>query len=361
MDNVQKRALIKKRAVIKARATRLSSFEVAWQVGGNVNEIKVRKRLLSSLVDEYNDVQLQLEIDAPEDDSHEADRAAFDDLCLELEAKMESLLCIEPPSPPASVNSESVTSGSMVKLPTISLPKFSGALQDFMHFYDTFVALIINNDALTDIQRYYYLLSCLSGEPHQLIENLPVSQDNFRVAWDLIRSRYHNPRLISDLHIKELLALPNARHDSPKELRLLINQLCSNLNAVEALKIETPLHEIILSHLVLERISLNLRKQWENSSPSEVYPSLKDLIQFLEGNCQTLEIVASNKTVMGVQDDSRRGTNLRGPRRSFITTSPPCPLCTSSHSLHKCIKFRTLSVNSRLSFVREHNLCYNCL
>jgi hypothetical protein len=178
MDNSQKCALIKKQAVIKSHMTRLSSFVISRQVGGNLNEIKVRKRLLSSLVDEHNDVQLQLEIDAPEDGSHEANRAAFDDLCLELEAKMETLLYIKSPYPPFSLNNESVINSSKVKLP-ISLPKFSGALQDFMHFYDTFVALIISNDALTDIQRYYYLLSCLSGEPHHLIENLPVSQDNF--------------------------------------------------------------------------------------------------------------------------------------------------------------------------------------
>jgi hypothetical protein len=66
MDNNQKRALIKKRAVIKSRVTRLNSFVISWPVGGNLNDIKVRKRLLSSLVDEYTDVQLQLEIDAPE-------------------------------------------------------------------------------------------------------------------------------------------------------------------------------------------------------------------------------------------------------------------------------------------------------
>ena len=59
-----------------------------------------------------------------------------------------------------------------LKLPTISLPKFSGNLQEFMHFHVTFLALIINNDALTDIQRYYYLLSSLSGEPHSLIERI---------------------------------------------------------------------------------------------------------------------------------------------------------------------------------------------
>jgi hypothetical protein len=138
---------------------RVSSFVISWQVRGNLNEMKVRKPLLSSLVNEYNDVPLQLEIEAPEDGSHEADRAAFDDLCLELEAKTETLLCIESPSPPPSVNNESVINSSMVKLPTISLHKFSGALQDFMHFYDTFVDLIISNDALRDIQRYYYFFS----------------------------------------------------------------------------------------------------------------------------------------------------------------------------------------------------------
>ncbi|PNF15444.1 hypothetical protein B7P43_G18117 [Cryptotermes secundus] len=197
---------------------------------------------------------------------------------------METLLCTEPPSPPVSVNNESVINNTIVKLPTISLSKFSGASQDFMHFYDTFVALIISNDALTDIQRYYYLLSCLSGEP--------------------------------------LMTLPNERHDSPKELRLLINQLCSNLNAAEALKIETLLHDLIPSHLVLERMSLNLRKQWENSSSSEMYPSLKDIIQFLESSCQTLEIVSSNKTAAGSQEDMKHGTSLRGQRRSFVTMSP---------------------------------------
>jgi hypothetical protein len=68
---------------------------------------------------------------------------------------------------------------------------------------------------------------------------------------------------------------------------------------VEALKFKTPLQEIILSQLALESISLNLRKQWENSSPSEVYHSLKDVIQFLESNRQTLEIVSINKAAVG--------------------------------------------------------------
>jgi hypothetical protein len=147
MDNKQKRA------VIKSCVTRLISFVISWQVGGNLNEIKVRKRLQSSLVYEYNDVKLQIEIDAPENGWQESERVAFNDLWLELEAIMETLLCIESPSPTLSINNEGVINSSMVNLPTISLPKFSGALQDFMHFYKQFVALFISNDEPTDIQR----------------------------------------------------------------------------------------------------------------------------------------------------------------------------------------------------------------
>ncbi|KAJ4440613.1 hypothetical protein ANN_08759 [Periplaneta americana] len=54
----------------------------------------------------------------------------------------------------------------------------------------------------------------------------------------------------------ELLYLPNAKHDNPKEMRMLINQLCRNLNAIEALKIDTSLHDMLLSHFVLQRVIL---------------------------------------------------------------------------------------------------------
>jgi hypothetical protein len=56
-------------------------------------------------------------------------------------------------------------------LPTIEIPKFRGQITEFRHFYDTFSSLIINNQALDDVQKFHYLLSSVTNEAHQHSES----------------------------------------------------------------------------------------------------------------------------------------------------------------------------------------------
>jgi hypothetical protein len=65
-----------------------------------------------------------------------------------------------------------------IKLPTIDITKFGGQITEFKHFYDTFNSLIINNKVLDDVLKFHYLLSSVIDEAHQLIQNLPVTQQN---------------------------------------------------------------------------------------------------------------------------------------------------------------------------------------
>ncbi|KAJ8889353.1 hypothetical protein PR048_008852 [Dryococelus australis] len=50
---------------------------------------------------------------------------------------------------------------------------------------------------------------------------------------------------------------------SASDLRNLLNQLASNLKAIEALELKVPLHELLLSQLVLHRFDKQGRKEWE--------------------------------------------------------------------------------------------------
>jgi len=111
-----------------------------------------------------------------------------------------------------------------IKLPTIQILKFGGQIAEFKHFYDTFNSLIINNQALDDVQKFHYLLSSVTSEAHQLIQNLPVTQQNFHVAGTLLCDRYNNERLIAAAHVKSLLSLPVINKGSATDLRTLINQ-----------------------------------------------------------------------------------------------------------------------------------------
>jgi hypothetical protein len=104
--------------------------------------------------------------------------------------------------------SNSTQANTNLKLPPIKLPVFNNKPTEFKHLFDTFTSLVPYNEALDNIQRYYYLLSVVSGEAHELIENLPVTADNFPIARKLICDRYDNPRLIANACIRALLSPP---------------------------------------------------------------------------------------------------------------------------------------------------------
>jgi hypothetical protein len=63
---------------------------------------------------------------------------------------------------------------------------FREEVSKWLHFRDTFRDLVIQNGKFSDVQRFHYLLSALTEEAHQLIQNLPVTNDNFAVAWYLV-------------------------------------------------------------------------------------------------------------------------------------------------------------------------------
>jgi hypothetical protein len=62
-----------------------------------------------------------------------------------------------------------------------------------------------NNPALEDVEKFHYFLSAVTNGAHQLIENLPVTQQNVHVTCNLLRDRYINERLIAAAHMMTLV------------------------------------------------------------------------------------------------------------------------------------------------------------
>lgn len=61
--------------------------------------------------------------------------------------------------------------------PLIQLPPFSGNHNEWEPFRDRFTALIINNKALNDFSRMYFLTSCLNGRALECIRDVPHGRD----------------------------------------------------------------------------------------------------------------------------------------------------------------------------------------
>jgi hypothetical protein len=107
------------------------------------------------------------------------------------------------------------------------------------------------------------LLAALKDEAKALIVNLPITNENFNVAWGLIQQRYNNVKLIAMQHVGQLFQTPETKKGDATSLRQLINFIVSNINAVEALNLNTSLQTLMLNHIFLAALDADTHRAWE--------------------------------------------------------------------------------------------------
>lgn len=109
-----------------------------------------------------------------------------------------------------------------VKLPEISIPPFTGEISQWTSFMELFSALILNDSSLTSIQKFIYLKSYLRGEPVKLIDTLELTNDNFKIALEILKDRYENKLVILNTYINALLDYPVLLKCTSQSLRDLL-------------------------------------------------------------------------------------------------------------------------------------------
>ena len=205
MEPIRRQQLIRQRALAKSALTRMQTFIESGD--RKVNEIQVRFDDLQGIFDRYDTAQIELELS--DDSDHSIDKQ-FEDQYYETKAKFTELLhpVVESHSrfnsPPGSISDQghSVHSNNNthIKLPTIALPTFAGDTCSWLHFRDTFEALVVNNANLSNVQRFHYLIASLKNSAKDLISNLQSTNEDFLVALQLVTQRCNNTRLIAMMH-----------------------------------------------------------------------------------------------------------------------------------------------------------------
>jgi len=129
-------------------------------------DVNTGLQLFEKVWEEYNGVQDQLEYnDDDETQQHELDREAFTETYCELKAKIDRMISEDRRARDvSSAESQKCRAthdydnclAPKIKLPTIQIPKFGGQITEFKHFHGPFNSLIINNQALDDVQKFHY-------------------------------------------------------------------------------------------------------------------------------------------------------------------------------------------------------------
>ncbi|XP_076658358.1 uncharacterized protein LOC143362242 [Halictus rubicundus] len=379
MSALKVKSLIKVRGVNKANITRLIKH-INEHAQLDSDALETRKIKLEEYYQAFLKVQSEIE-DLAEEAQLEADqdleREQFDDLyyeCADLLSQRIREVKSNDSMPQANVNQTTSNSKVVVQqntlLPKIEIRPFDGNPIEWHSFHDTFQSLVHNDTQIPAVQKFYLLKNSLRGSVATIIDSLNASEENYLVAWEMLKQRCDKPRQIIQTHIKLLLELPEINKDSPLGLRTLKESALRHVNALKALRVPVDTWDAILTYLVIQKLDKATRRAWERTLENAQMPTFSELISFLNKQVRGEEVDECsiikqryNNPVIADRNIHRIGKSW-GPRgQTYLSAQKrqECAFCQSDHVIYTCPKFMQLSPRERSNAAKDRRLRINCL
>lgn len=258
-----------------------------------------------------------------------------------------------------------VQSGTNIALPKIELPKFDGDVVQWCSFRDMFLSLVHNNQNISDIERFHFFKSCLSGPALAVIKSIPLTADNYSIAWNALQKSFENNRLLATAHIDRLFAFSALKMESTSSLAAFVNTFRENVAAIKALGIKD-ISGFLLFYIGARVLDVETRRLYEASIPQSEIPTLDSLLDFVSQRCKILEnIGTTDKTEMSVKTTGKKNKGATYGKSSLTVTSQSndskCVHCEHEHPLYRCFSFKKKPVTARRKFVSNNGVCFICL
>ncbi|XP_025204843.1 uncharacterized protein LOC112601423 [Melanaphis sacchari] len=264
-----------------------------------------------------------------------------------------------------------IQSSHSVRLPEIPLPRFEGELADWPVFRDRFIALVDSRSNISNIEKFYYLLSCLQCEASDVVKGITVSNDTYSIAWAALVERYDQPRRLASSLIDSILSAPEMQQESVASLNKFLCTFDENIAILESLEIPN-LGDFLLFSVAFRSLPVLSRRLFETTNQDE-YPKAQDLFKFVKNRIQVLQLAGGSSSVTNAKSSSSKpqkkwsqkptvATSLTITKSSGapITKTDECPNCKESHHLSNCSAFKDLTVDGRYEVVSKHRLCMSC-
>ncbi|XP_071052597.1 uncharacterized protein [Onthophagus taurus] len=263
---------------------------------------------------------------------------------------------------PAPVTPNPITTP---KLQKITLPIFSGDFKTWSSFHDLYRTMVHENTTLSNVAKYQYMMTSLSGEPYHLLQGLPVTSDNYEIAYQTLKNRYQNKRHLATIYYNEIQNIHMKHEDSSKAYRLLIDTFTENLGGLKTLGFPVDAWDFLLLNILLQKLDLSIRTKFETEYSKVEIPTYNQLIEFLESHSKALEsvkMISSSKVAKSSPSRPLKTypATLDTENKQKLTNLA-CILCEDSHYLYQCSKFHERTPSQRLACANSHKLCKNCL
>ncbi|XP_067616221.1 uncharacterized protein [Eurosta solidaginis] len=194
------------------------------------------------------------------------------------------------PSPPLRVDQPPAEANIYLKVPACDTETFYGGYEEWPAFRDMFTAVYMNHPRLSRAQKLYHLRYKTQGKAGSIVKQYALSDDNFDLAWEALRSRYENKRILVDNQIKSLLTLATIPSENSEQK--LQNTINNCLSVLHSQGVTTDSWDPILAYICSSKLPETTLSLWEQSlSSRRDLPSWSQMNDFLTPRYEVVERV----------------------------------------------------------------------
>ena len=275
--------------------------------------------------------------------------------------------------------------GHLINLPPLELQKFSGEPDEFDEFIATFNE-VVGNVIPDPAAKLLRLKSQVTGIASDAIKMCRVDsgEEGYARAIKILHDRFGSPYVVCTSVIERLIRGPSIR--SPSEIRTFADELT---NAEIVLKNKQMYTEIDTQNNIVKiclRLESSLRYEWrsqvmKHKQSTGVYLKFSDFVNFVQehadvvndpiyGNdaledrsnkCKLKTTISSLPSSIQEVCSNASGLNPNVTSNHNSPLNIQCHLCSKSHKLYTCYKFRSMPIDKRCDYVKTNNLCVLCL
>lgn len=302
---------------------------------------------------------------------------------------------------------------------------FSGDYAKWHSFRDRFKKSIHDEPKVSTILKFQWLMLAVKGEAAAAMGEWKLEEANYMFAWNRLCEVYEDDYLAVQTFVRRLLAILRMEKPTYKGIRRIIdtiNECVQQLSnfvdttnwdpitvfmAIDLMDSTTfEAWESMRENSELDDPSIDVDETQSqagdasqnaagndaaggaSASASDVktkrysvnIPSWNQVRWFLEKRARIMVHSERRDRSVGSENQHRERDSSQSSIRTGTkqkpkqqersqkqfrpkpaTGYPPCPLCNCDHPLYHCEDFRGINLNGRWDFVRDKNLCSNCL
>jgi len=119
------------------------------------------------------------------------------------------------------------------------------------------LSLVGDSTIIPNIQNLTTCYQLSRGGAKRVIQHIPVSEQGFRVAGEILVERYENEWFIISTHIDSIMKLPSLTSENASQLCHIMDTTKCNLDVLKVVKQNTDSWDMIIIYTLVQRLDNN--------------------------------------------------------------------------------------------------------